>query len=245
MTTRALRLTLWASLALAGCTDTAADLGRPPPIDLVTARRILVVPLQDGERLGTDGRARLGREVDALAAGEAQAVRARVQAAEPDDGEAVRRALLASGLDPARIAVVPSSAVARLAPVVALSRAFAHTTPCAAAVAPAWQGDPLPSLMSLGRCTQANNLAAMLADPADLVAPPPLAPTGGAAAADALRAWRAQRAAGTPEAPAAGVGSSATGGAGAAGGVPPDTRAAAAPLPVVRVPSGNADAATP
>ncbi len=39
MTTHAARLVLCTALALAGCTDEAADLGRLPPIELATARR--------------------------------------------------------------------------------------------------------------------------------------------------------------------------------------------------------------
>ena len=198
MRRHAARLVLCAALALAGCTDEAADLGQPPPIELATARRLLLVRLHDDPGLVAGERERLDREVGALAGGDAQAVRARVQAADPGDGEAVRRALLASGLDPARVTVEPSVTVARLTPVVLLSRIFVHTADCAAAIGPSWRGDPLPSLMSLGRCTQSNNLAAMLVDPADLVAPPALAPADGAYVVDGLRAWRAQRGAGLP-----------------------------------------------
>ena len=246
------RLTL-AGLALPGCTDEAADLGHPPPIELATARRLLLVRLQDDPRLAADERARLDRAVSALAEGDAQAVRARVQAADPGDGETVRRALIASGVDPARITVEPSAVVARLTPVVALSRTFVHTTDCAAAIGPAWRGDPLPSLMSLGRCTQSNNLAAMLVDPADLAAPPALAPADGAYVVDGLRAWRAQRGAGLPSvvpdnAEPGPAGSGASGGgipaAGApAGAVVPATAPVVPASPAIPPGAGGATAA--
>ena len=215
------RLLLCFGLLLAGCTDAAGDLGRPPPIELVTARRSLALRLRGDLRLPPDEQEGLGREVGALAGDNTQAVRARVQVADDDEGDAVRRVLLTLGLDPARITVERTQAVSRLAPVIGLSRTFARTASCATAVGPAWFGDPAPSLTSLGRCTQANNLATMLADPADLVAPPMLGDADGEYVVNGLRAWRAQLGVGLPSAGErfdTGSGSgSGTGGLGGAG----------------------------
>ena len=244
----------WVALVLAGCTDTAADLGQPPPIELATARRVLVLHLRDDLGLSVGERAQLEGEIAALARGDVQAVRARVQvAAATGEGESVRRALLTDGLDPARITVEPALTATRLAPVVILDRSFVHTTPCAAAIGASWRDDPSPSLMSIARCTQSNNLAAMLADPADLIAPPALAPADGAMAAEAVRDWRAQRDAGLPSAGAATSGAGGAGAGSGAGGVPtagaalgPAAPATAPVVPVAPpVPSAGGGAAAP
>lgn len=184
--------------AVSGCVNEAAELGRPPPVALSLARRDVLVALHDDPRLRPDARAQLGDAVASLGGPHPLAVRARIRAATAGDAEAVERALLGLGVDPARIVVERSVAVARLLPLVMLTRTFAATTDCAEAVTPAFHGDVLPSLDSLGRCNQQNNLAAMLVDPADLVAPPALAAADAAYQLDGLNARLVHRESGLP-----------------------------------------------
>ena len=128
-----------------------------------------------------------------MADGEMQAVRAQVRPDTAGDGETIRRFLVGIGLDPARLDVEPPSPGRTRPSEVVLTRKRAVTPPCAAAIQFAYPDDPAPSLMSLARCHQANNLANMLVDPADLVAPPALAQQDGAYLAAGVQSWRADR----------------------------------------------------
>lgn len=209
------------ALSAASCVDVAAERGRPQPVALSIARRELVVALQDDPRLQPAARARLRDIVTGLGGAQPLAVRARIRAATSGDADAVRRALLGLGVDPARIVIEHAANAPMLRPTVMLTRTFATVTDCDAAIAPAFHGDVSPSLDSLGRCIQQNNLAAMLVDPADLVDPPALAPADAPFLVDGLNARLVQRESALPGAvlqsdPAASGGS--YGGGASAGG---------------------------
>lgn len=178
---------------LAGCANEAADLGHTPPVRLESVQRQVVVPLRSGKRTAASARVGLRRAVDALAGGDLQAVRARIEAGSVIDAEAVRRELVGLGLDPARITAGHDASLTRLPPIVTLGRTIERTADCKTAIGPALGGDPSPSLLAVARCNQANNLAAMLVDPADLFAPPPLARTDGAYLVDGVQSWRTSR----------------------------------------------------
>ncbi len=222
-------LALGLALGAAGCVDEAAERGRPPPIALSVARRELVVALQDDPQLRPAARAQLRDAVTGLGGSQPLAVRARIRAATSGDADAVRRALLGLGVDPARIVIEHAAAAPRLLPRLVLTRTFATATNCGAAIAPAFLGDVSPSLDSLGRCIQQNNLAAMVVDPADLVDPPALAPADAPFLVDGLNARLIQREATLPGV----VFQSDSGGSGGSygGGAPPAGNAAAAPAP--------------
>jgi type IV pilus biogenesis protein CpaD/CtpE len=183
---RALVGTAGIAVLLGGCADGAANLGAAPPIALTTAHRELAVPL-DASRASN---LRLQRSIDALAAGDRQAVRAHIVASGVAQNRKARQALIGLGLDPARI--VDSIAPGR-GTTVFLTRTTASTQDCAAAITLAYPDDPMPSLLSLSRCTQRNNLAAMVVDPADLIAPPPLGHADGAYLVNGVRSWRGNR----------------------------------------------------
>ena len=178
---------------LAGCSNEAADLGHVPPVRLESVQRQVAVPLRGGTRTNASGRIGLRRAVDELAAGDLQAVRARIDAGSVIDAEAVRRELVGLGLDPARITAGHDASLTRLPPIVTLGRTIQRTADCKTAIGPALAGDPSPSFLAIARCNQANNLAAMLVDPADLFAPPALARTDGAYLVDGIQSWRTSR----------------------------------------------------
>jgi type IV pilus biogenesis protein CpaD/CtpE len=191
---RALVVTAGIAALLGGCADGAANLGAPPPVALTTSYREFAIPL-DASR---PSNLRLQRGIDALAAGDRQAVRARIVAPGVAQNRKARQVLIGLGLDPARI--VDSVAPGR-GTTVFLSRTMASTRDCAAAITTAYPDDPMPSLLSLSRCTQRNNLAAMLVDPADLVAPPPLGHADGSYLVNGVRSWRGGRQTQLPSVP--------------------------------------------
>ena len=168
------------ALALAGCVNEAQELGQPPPVQLTVARRTLVVALQGDPRLRPGAREQLRSVVTELGGASPLGVRARISAASAGDADAVRRALLGLGVDPAHIVIERTGDVRPLRPLVRLTRSFAATRGCDAAITPARYDDIAPSLDSLQHCVEQNNLAAMLVDPADLVDPPALAPADAA-----------------------------------------------------------------
>ncbi len=218
---------------LAGCVDEAQELGQPPPVQLTVARRALVVALRGDPRLLPGARDQLRSVVTELGGASPLAVRARISAASAGDAYAVRRALLGLGVDPAHIVIEQTRAVRPLRPLLRLTRSFATTRGCDAAITPARYDDVSPSLDSLQRCVEQNSLAAMLVDPADLVDPPALAP------ADAARIGLdvqpgPQRPASAPDAAEAGA-SEPGAPVGSYGGAPPPASTVPA-LPAVAVP---------
>jgi type IV pilus biogenesis protein CpaD/CtpE len=216
------------AVLLAGCADGAANFGASPPVALTTFHRELVF----SSKASRTSNLRLRRGIDALAEGNVQAVRARILAPNIGQTREVRQALIAMGLDPSRI--TEATAAGRGANVsVVLFRTVATTTDCAAAIAPAFPDDPGPSLLNLSRCTQNNNLAAMVVDPADLVAPPKLGRADGAYLVSGVRSLRADRQARLPAV--------VTTGSGDAGAASASSSAVPAAAPV----SSAANATTP
>jgi type IV pilus biogenesis protein CpaD/CtpE len=180
-------------LILSGCISESADLGRPPPVLLETQQAALRAP--DRNPRDAAIRAKVRRAITETGAGDVLSVRVRIYARSAHDGEELRRMLVGMGADPARLTVEPlRSSANRLV----LTRAVAETAPCATAIAPTYAADPLPSLMSLARCTQTNNLVDMLVDPGDLVAPPRLAPEDGQYLVNGVESWRNGRSAALP-----------------------------------------------
>jgi type IV pilus biogenesis protein CpaD/CtpE len=175
------------AVLLGGCADGAANFGAPPPVALMTSHQELTVPLDASQT----SKLRLQRSIYILAAGDRQAVRARIVASGVAQIGKARAILIGLGLDPARI--VDSVAAGRRGATVFLTRTTASTQDCAAAITLAYPDDPTPSLLSLSRCTQRNNLAAMVVDPADLIAPPPLGHADGAYLVNGVRSWRGNR----------------------------------------------------
>jgi type IV pilus biogenesis protein CpaD/CtpE len=227
---RAIVIAAGMAVLLGGCADGAANLGTPPPVALRASQQELIVPYQ-ASRVS---QLRLRRSIDALAEGNLQAVRARIVATNVAQANGVRRALIGIGLDPTRItgSIVPSRRVADAT--VVLFRATAITSDCAAAIALAFPDDPAPSLLSLSRCTQNSNLAAMVVDPADLVAPPALGHADGASLANGVQAWRGNRRTSLPGATTSG---SADSGGAASTGSPAAPTTTPAPAPVVSTPN--------
>jgi len=235
------------ALGAAGCVDVAAERGHPPPVALSVARRELVVALHDDPQLLPAARVRLRDAVmelgGRLGGAPPLAVRARIGAATSGDADAVRRALLGLGVDPAHIAIEHAANAARLLPIVVLTRTFATVTDCGAAIAPGFHDEISPSLDSLGRCLQQNNLAGMLADPADLVDPAALAPADAPFLVDGLNSRLVRRESTLPGAQS--QPGSATSGPAAAGGfyggaAPAVGNAAPAPAPSATVPAAPA-----
>ncbi len=183
---RALVGTAGIAVLLGGCVDGTANLGAAPPVALTTSHRELAVALDASPAANL----RLQRSIDALAAGDRQAVRARIVAPGAVQNRKARQILIGLGLDPSRI--VDLFAPGR-GTTVFLTRTTASTQDCAAAITLAYPNDPMPSLLSLSRCTQRNNLAAMVVDPRDLIAPPPLGHADGAYLVDGVRSWRGNR----------------------------------------------------
>jgi type IV pilus biogenesis protein CpaD/CtpE len=214
-----------AALLLAGCANEAADLGSPTPISLDTVAREVVVPLY-AFRSVESRNGWLRQEVGAIADGNIQAVRAEIIAREAGEADALRRTLVGLGLDPARITTF-GGRTPRRASVVVLSRTVAGPADCKNSIVRAFPDDPLPSLMSLASCTQTNDLAAMLVDPADLVAPPALRPADGAYLVDGMRAWRTDR-----QGSLSGSGTTGSADAGSIGSSAPSSSTAAAVAPM-------------
>jgi type IV pilus biogenesis protein CpaD/CtpE len=178
-------------LIISGCISESADIGRPLPVLLETQQGALRAP----DRTPRDAaiRAKVRRAITEIGAGDVLSVRVRIYARSAHDGEELRRMLVGIGADPARLTVEPRRSSANR---LVLTRTVAETAPCATAIAPTEAADPLPSLMSLAHCTQTNNLVDMLVDPADLVAPPRLAPEDGQYLVNGVEAWRNGRSAG-------------------------------------------------
>jgi type IV pilus biogenesis protein CpaD/CtpE len=186
---RVLVIAAGAAGLLGGCADGASNVGTAPPIAMTATQRGLTVPYSASRASNL----RLRRSVDAIAEGNVQAVHARVFATSAAQARSLRQVLLGMGLDPTRItaSIVPTRRASD--PNLVLFRARAITTDCAAAISPSYPDDPTQSLLSLARCTQDNNLAAMVVDPADLVAPPPLNYGDGAYLINGVQAWRGKR----------------------------------------------------
>jgi type IV pilus biogenesis protein CpaD/CtpE len=178
-------------LILSGCISESADIGRPLPVLLETQQAALRAP----DRTPRDAaiRAKVRQAITEIGAGDVLSVRVRIYARSGRDAEELRRMLVGIGADPARLTVEPRRSSANR---LVLTRTVAETAPCATAIAPTEAADPLPSLMSLAHCTQTNNLVDMLVDPADLVAPPRLAPEDGQYLVNGVEAWRNGRSAG-------------------------------------------------
>lgn len=175
------------AMLLCGCVNEAADLGHVPTSGLITTRRDISLTT------GTSRSAmqRISRGVAAVAGGDVGAVRATIVAVPARQQEGVRRTLVRLGVDPSRItaAAIPL----HQPPAVILTRTAFLPADCRAAATLAYPDDPLPSLMSLAHCHQANDLGAMVVDPADLVAPPALQHADGSYLADGVETWRANR----------------------------------------------------
>lgn len=211
------------AMLLCGCVDGTADLGVSPPVRLTTLHREITMRTFSG-RVSQ----RLRRDIDALASGHVQAVRARIVARDVPQAERAREILIGMGLDPAHVtaAIEPSRRASGTN--IALTRTVAIGPDCAAAIEPAFPDDPGPSLFHLSQCVQANNLAAMVVDPADLVDPPRLGHADGAYLVNGVEAWRANRQSRLPAMPTAdGIDSDTLGGGLVVSGAP----ATAAPGP--------------
>jgi type IV pilus biogenesis protein CpaD/CtpE len=214
---------------LGGCADEAANFGRSPPIALTTFNREVSISFK-ASRFSERS---LRRNVDVLAQGDLQSVRARIVAASFAQIKDARQALIGMGIDPARI--TESTALRARNVTIFLSRTVAVTNDCAAAAALAFPDDPSPSLLSLSYCTQNNNLAAMIVDPADLVAPPALGHADGAYLANGVRSWRDNRRTPLPSVTTS-AGVDPSGG----GAVVPNSSLAPTTAPVVSAPSTTA-----
>lgn len=235
---RALRLLARCSfflplLGLAECNDPSIDLGTPPPVTLVEQR--IVVPLHGGVE-----RSALGTAVASLGGlQQGSSIRAAVSVSQPYRADAVRRALVGLGLSSSLVVVADD----RGGDVVVLSRTGARLQDCSSALGTSPDGGVSRSLLSLGSCIQANTLASMLTDPADLASPPRLQPASGARAAQAVLRWQrggsggAQSEASSPgggeDAGSGGQGAGQAGGVSGTGGLAGDTAGAAgSSLPV-------------
>ena len=215
---------------LGGCADEAANFGRPPPVALTTFNREVSISFK-ASRFSERS---LRRNVDVIAQGDLQSVRARIVAASFVQIKDARQALIGIGIDPARI--TESTALRARNVTIFLSRTVAATNDCAAAAALAFPDDPSPSLLSLSYCTQNNNLAAMVVDPADLAAPPAPGHADGAYLANGVRSWRENRRTPLPSVPtSAGVDPSGGGSVAV-----PNSSLAPTTAPVVSAPSTTA-----
>ncbi|WP_407158256.1 CpaD family pilus assembly lipoprotein [Bradyrhizobium sp. STM 3557] len=187
--TRSLVVVAGLVVLLGGCADGAADFGATPPVTLVTAREDVTVAARGSEA----SKLRLRQRIDLIAQGNLQAVRASIVASSAAQIKALKSTLIGLGLDPVHI--VGSISLERRSryATVALFRTTAIPADCAAAIETAFPDDPTYSLSSLSHCVQDNNLAEMVVDPADLVAPSRLGPADGAYLADGMRSWRENR----------------------------------------------------
>ncbi len=141
-------------------------------------------------------------------------LRARIETTNTAEADAARTHLVQDGVDPAAI-------VTRSGPddVVVLTGVTATPADCGATLQPDWFGDVSTGITRLGRCIQADNLAGMADDPADLVAPTRREPADGAVAARSVLDW--QRGGPKPSPPqqsGAGQGGGGSGDAPAGGG---------------------------
>ena len=211
-------------LWLGACDDPSIDLGTPPPVTLVEQR--MVVPLHGGVE-----RPALSAAIAALG-GSGGSIRAVMSVERPRRADAVRRVLVGLGLSSALVTVADD----RGQDTVVLSRTRTHLENCSSALATAPDGGVSRSVLSLGSCIQANALASMLADPADLASPPNFQPASGARAAQAVLRWQypgggassgASSSGGGDEGASGGQSASQAGGASGAGGLTGDTAGAA------------------
>ena len=167
-------------LGLAACNDPSTDLGTPPPVTLMEQR--VVVPLRGGVE-----RSALRTAVASLGGGQPDSpIRAVVSVEQPRRVDAIQRALVGLGLRSALVVVADD----RGRDTVVLSRTRARLEDCSSALATSPDGGVSRSLLSLGTCIQANTLASMLADPADLASPPRFQSASGARAAQAVLRWQ-------------------------------------------------------
>lgn len=195
-------------LGLAACNDPSVDLGTPPPVTLVEQR--IVVPLHGGVE-----RPALRAAVAALGRSQPDSsIRAVVSVGQPGRANAVRTALVGLGLSSAHILVADDPG----RDAVVLSRMGVRLQDCSSALATSPDGGVSRSLQSLGECVQANGLASMLADPADLASPPRFLPANGARAAQTVLRWQRGGAPQSDAAPAAGGGGEDAGSGGQSGG---------------------------
>lgn len=216
-------------LGLAACNDPSVDLGTPPPVTLVEQR--IVVPLRGGVE-----RPALRAAVAALDGSQSgSSIRAVVSAGQRSRADAVRTTLVGLGISSAHILFAGDPG----RDTVVLSRTAARLQDCSSALATSPDGGVSRSLLSLGSCVQANALASMLADPADLATPTRLLPANGARAAQTVLRWQQGGGAQSNAAPAAAAGGGGedassggqsapqAGGAPATGGLAGDTAGAA------------------
>lgn len=187
------RATLLAVLIVAGCAS-SQDVGRPPPVQLVsTSRRVPM--LADGR----PDQPALTRAMAELAGN--TALDADIAGLSPGAVDRARAALAGAGIDPDRVHVAserdPAFGGAGL-PSLLLTRTQAVTANCGRAIQPGWLGDVATSTDSVGRCVQDNNLAEMLADPADLIRSPVPQLASGERAARAVRLLEQGRASPLP-----------------------------------------------
>lgn len=196
----------WIGLALlanlAGCNDPAIDLGTPPPVTL--SEQHVVVPLGQG-------RDALRNAVATLrGTGDTDAIRAQVDVADMRRAATIRATLIGLGLQPAKIEVA-----SRGDDVVVLSRTQARVESCALSTTPSADGGIGRSTLSVGECVQANALASMLADPADLATPVRLSPADATRQVLAVQSYRQGATTAATSATAGAAGASAGAGAGA------------------------------
>jgi type IV pilus biogenesis protein CpaD/CtpE len=175
-------------LALAGCASNAADPG--PSVSTTIVHRQVEAPLSAAYAFTARS---LREAAGSIAQGDMQAVHANIAATSPEQGEALRRMLIAAGVDPTRITLTRVARGPRR-PVVTFTRVALAPSDCQAAMAPSLTNDPAPSMMNAARCRQEHALAAMVVDPADLVAPPPLGSADGATVAADVRTLRGDKA---------------------------------------------------
>ena len=198
-------------LWLGACNDPSIDLGSPPPVTLVEQR--ILVPLHGGIEHSA-----LSAAVASLSGlGSDGSIRAVVSVEQPRRADAVRRALVGLGLSSALVTIADDQGQ----DTVVLSRTRAHLEGCSSSLATSPDGGVSRSVLSLGNCVQANNLASMLADPADLASPPRFLPASGARAAQTVLRWQRAGASQTDASSSGGGEDGAAGAqpAGQAGGV--------------------------
>lgn len=185
------------ALLLAGCAnDSPNDLGRTPPVVLTATERLVAVRLTPPDRLTGIEQDRLSDAIGSLG-GPASGLRAQVQAAS-ETGAAVRRGLIGLGLDPDRVTLAVTATAPADEALVSLRRTRAAVPDCGQAMASDAGADAAASLISVSRCIDARNLAAMLVDPGDLATSPHPPAGDGAAAAGSVRAWRTRQGDGLP-----------------------------------------------
>ena len=175
-------LALFLLASLAGCDDPAIERGVAPPIAIDIDRA--VIPLY---RFAA-GRVLRERVATLAPQGDTGVLHARIETLNEAEAEAARDLLIRLGFDPVRIVIRATPANT-----VALSRIDVGVAPCSTALHADWLGDVRDSVTSLGTCVQTNNLAEMLDDPVDLIAPQRLGTADGAVSADAVHRWEQGR----------------------------------------------------